>query len=331
MAHYFADDYASDEEKARLFQHGSNGAVVDMITLVKELAERQGVTTVDVIVRVQDAQGQHLGHHCARGGTAHCRAALVRCLMEFTSSQKTLQWVFLDGSDRAGNSPSMIAARHGHALMLTTLATRGASIHLRNNAREGILHQAVQAHSTETLETAFALGAEPDSLDVQHQTPLHYAAYYNDLEACKILLDNLACPSAVDKLQGYTALHVAAKAGYADIVEVLLANDAYPDAETEEGTTALHLAATGGHPAVVALLLGKGANVNSQDSICRTPLHAAARSKKEGALGCVELLLASSHVKPELKDSTWKTAEELAHGQEHVLAAFKRMANLNRD
>lgn len=71
----------AEEEKARLLQHGSNGEVVEMITLVKQLAEREKVTTADVIVQVEDAQGQHLGHYCAKGGTSTCRGKSVatRC------------------------------------------------------------------------------------------------------------------------------------------------------------------------------------------------------------------------------------------------------------
>lgn len=60
---------ATGEEEVRMLQHGNKGKVLDMILLVKQLAEREKVTTADVILQVEDAQGQHLGHYCARGGT----------------------------------------------------------------------------------------------------------------------------------------------------------------------------------------------------------------------------------------------------------------------
>ncbi|KAK7907945.1 hypothetical protein PG985_015248 [Apiospora marii] len=320
MAHF----NATEEEKAYLLQHGNKGKVLEMILLVKQLAEREKVTTAEVIVQVEDAQGQHLGHYCARGGTPQCRAALMRCLLEFTSAQKGLRKLFLDARDRAGNTPLMVGARQGHARMLAMLASHGVLVTTKNNAKETLLHQAVHAHSIDTLEAALRRGADINAGDAQDRTPLHWAAIYNDLLACKRLIRKGAS-LAIQETHGHTVLHIAARSGHLEVASAVLAAGGLTDAQSKGGATALHLAAAWGHPTVVSLLVDNGADVNAQDSACITPLHAAVLSKRDGTFDCIKTLLASSHIKPELKNSMWKTAEELAHGQEDVLALFKRM------
>ncbi|KAK7989102.1 hypothetical protein PG989_009417 [Apiospora arundinis] len=316
------------EDEARLLKHGSNGDVVEMIMLAKELAEKRNITTGEVMVQIEDASGQHLGHHCAKGGAPTHRAALARCLMEFVLSQKVLRKLFLEARDRSGNTTLMIAARQGHARMVALLASQGAFINTKNDAKQTIIHQAVHAHSIETLETAISLGAETDVKDVHDRTPLSHAVHYNDLEACQRLIDKRAGLSATDG-QGNTVLHLAAKAGHLEIVSAILDSGASTDTECNKGTTALHLAAAWGHKAVVALLIDEGADVNAKDSACSTPLHVAVTSRKDGTLDCIEVLLANEHVIPELRDTWWRTAEELAQGREDVLAVFKRMSKSN--
>lgn len=86
-----------------------------------------------------------------------------------------------------------------------------------------------------------------------------------------------------------------------------------------DGTTALHLAAGAGHASVVSLLLQKGAWADAEDSHDETPLHAAA---KRGHVACLDALLQHG-VKPERVNKLGLTAagEALLHG--HVAAAEK--------
>ena len=59
---------------------------------------------------------------------------------------------------------------------------------------------------------------------------------------------------------GDTPLHVAAVRGDTDIVNLLVATGADPNAKGEHGYTPLHEAAAQGHPATVDALLKLGAN-----------------------------------------------------------------------
>ena len=106
------------------------------------------------------------------------------------------------------------------------------------------------------------------------------AARGGDAEAVSA---ELARPGAmvdgIDAL-GLTALHAAAAAGHAPVVELLLAAGAKADkrAILQGGGTALHLAASKGHAKVAELLLGGGASVQAKDKAGWTPLQLAMRA-----------------------------------------------------
>jgi len=74
---------------------------------------------------------------------------------------------------------------------------------------------------------------------------------------------------------GYTALHVAAIAGHANVAEFLLANNANVNAKNMHDYTPLHFAVLEGHQEVVEALLRGGAHVNPRDWESKTPLRLA--------------------------------------------------------
>lgn len=85
-----------------------------------------------------------------------------------------------------------------------------------------------------------------------------------------------------------TPLMVAAKAGNADMVRLLLEKGADPGKVPTEGSTALILASNGGYTPVVELLINKGADVNAGNQFGATPLINAVT---KGHLEIVKLLL----------------------------------------
>jgi uncharacterized protein len=84
-------------------------------------------------------------------------------------------------------------------------------------------------------------------------------------------------------------LLIAALAGQADMVELLLERGADINIRNKRGLTALHAAAYGGNLQVVELLVAKGASVNDSSNLFKmSPLHAAA---EEGHADVVKALL----------------------------------------
>lgn len=64
-----------------------------------------------------------------------------------------------------------------------------------------------------------------------------------------------------------TPLHVAAKWGKANMVGVLLNNNANLESKTRDGLTPLHCAARSGHDSVVDMLLQRGAPISSKTKV----------------------------------------------------------------
>ena len=100
----------------------------------------------------------------------------------------------------------------------------------------------------------------------------------------------------------HTALHLAAAAGHAACVQLLLRSRAEPLATSTGGVTALHLAAQGGgtaHAACAQLLLRYGASARMPDLCGRTAIDCAAAAVYQhgpDASACDELL--ASYVAP---------------------------------
>lgn len=98
---------------------------------------------------------------------------------------------------------------------------------------------------------------------------LRAAASAGDAATCARLLRGLRSVRFSRDELGRTALHLAASAGHAPVVRLLL-NCAAPrevDGPDGAGCTALQRAAAEGHEEVCRLLLARGADVDRQDSV----------------------------------------------------------------
>ena len=111
-----------------------------------------------------------------------------------------------------------------------------------------------------------------DNVDVDQaqgdgSTALHWAAYRDDAEMTRVLLEAGAGVGATTRNGGFTPLLMAARNGSAAIIELLLDSGADLAAPNNAGTTALMLAAAAGKPDAVTVLLEHGADVNAKDTI----------------------------------------------------------------
>ena len=125
---------------------------------------------------------------------------------------------------------------------------------------------------------------EPDHEDV------HAAAKNGDTDEVAALLSMDNRLTRTFDADGWSPLHLAAHYGHADVVSLLLHNNAPVDLRSanQMANTPLHAALAGRRADVVPILLDAGADVNARQHGGWTALHAAAAN---GDRALVELLL----------------------------------------
>jgi ankyrin repeat protein len=112
------------------------------------------------------------------------------------------------------------------------------------------------------------------------ESPLMMAALKGHLEIAKALI---ARNADVNKT-GWTPLHYAATGGHVAIIELLLENHAYIDAESPNATTPLMMAAQYGSTPAVRLLLESGADPGLKNQLGLSAMDFAQRASRPDAV-----------------------------------------------
>ena len=183
----------------------------------------------------------------------------------------------------SGETPLMVAARAGKTEVVKQLLAKKADANKTATRRQTALMWAVAQKHPEVVKVLLASGANiharsetwsqvmavpphgypPYNKAIPHgnDTALLFAARAGDLASAKLLIEAGANVNDADAW-GITVTEFAAHSGYRDIVELLLANNADPNAGTA-GFTALHIAILRRDEKMATALLAKGANPNT--------------------------------------------------------------------
>lgn len=139
-----------------------------------------------------------------------------------------------------------------------------------------------------SLKVAEVLAAWPQTKvelrNDKDESPLMLAALKGHLALVKKLVERDA---DVNKT-GWTALHYAASGGHVQVIDFLLENSAYIDAESPNGTTPLMMAAMYGSPESVKLLIQAGADLNVKNMVGKTALDFAVRADRQNSKELIE-------------------------------------------
>ncbi len=114
------------------------------------------------------------------------------------------------------------------------------------------------------VKDLIAAGADVNAKDVQGNTALDRAAYYDIGECIQILIAAGANVNATSDTE--TPLYNASDSGNAQVVGILLNSGANVNARLKYGSTALMAASSANHPKILNALLVAGADVNLSDT-----------------------------------------------------------------
>uniref|UniRef100_A0A7N6A5M1 Ankyrin repeat domain 52 n=1 Tax=Anabas testudineus TaxID=64144 RepID=A0A7N6A5M1_ANATE len=234
-----------------------------------------------------------------------------------------------DSKDKRGSTALHRGAVLGHDDCVTALLEHKASALCRDTQGRTPLHYAASRGHTEILaslvQAAMATDPQDKLLDNKQYTPLHWAAYKGhedlinwpktplhtaafaeDVAGLQLVLRHGAEINAVDK-SGRSALMVAADKGHSGTVAILL-HRAKADLTLldDNRNTALHLAcskvARNGLATVVQALLSRGATVLAVDEDGHTPALACAPNKD--VADCLALILSTMKPFPQRDPSS---------------------------
>ncbi|NXF96190.1 ANR52 phosphatase, partial [Eubucco bourcierii] len=238
----------------------------------------------DAFVLCRDFKGRTPIHFASACG----HLEVLRTLLQAALSTDPLDSVV----DYSGFSPMHWASYSGHEDCLELLLEHNPFAYLEGNPFTP-LHCAVINNQDGTAEMLVeALGAKiVNSRDAKGRTPLHAAAFADNVHGLQLLLRHQAEVDPTDKL-GRTPLMMASENGHTAAVEFLLyqakANITVLDVNKN---TALHLACSKGHEKCALLILGETQDlglINASNSALQMPLHIAARN---GLASVVQALL----------------------------------------
>ncbi|NXO64337.1 ANR55 protein, partial [Phainopepla nitens] len=152
------------------------------------------------------------------------------------------------------------------------------------------LHWAAFHNRPQHTQTLLHKGADPTLVDKDFKTALHWAVQSGNRILCSIILDHWQGPSIInyDDENGKTCMHIAAAAGYSDIIsELAKVPKCNLQALDVDDRTPLHWAAAAGKADCVQTLLELGIDSSPRDINENTPLTYAIYC---GHTACIKLL-----------------------------------------
>jgi len=240
---------------------------------------------------------------------------LVNALLSLAPEYK----VDVNVTDKNGNTPLYGAAKEGHIdIVEMFLKVNNIDINTQNNLKETALHAAASRGHLEIVKFLLEkLDIDVNAKDIYDRTPLWLVAALNRVGIVEVLLDpKYKVDVNVADQDGYTALHMAARSGYADVVELLL-QVSNVDIKHKDGHTILHMAASEGEAKVAEVILeanNKNIDINGKDADGNTALHLAA---KRGKLPVIQVLLKHEGIQKNKKNKDGKTPLEVAKENNH--------------
>ncbi|XP_072215665.1 ankyrin repeat domain-containing protein 55 isoform X2 [Excalfactoria chinensis] len=194
--------------------------------------------------------------------------------------------------DKNGRLPLHAATAEPDVRLLNVLLQQSNLSEINHQDNEGMtsLHWAAFHNRPQHAQTLLHKGADLTLVDKDFKTALHWAVQSGNRILCSIILDHYQGPSIInyDDENGKTCMHIAAAAGYSDIIsELAKVPECNLQALDVDDRTPLHWAAAAGKADCVQTLLELGIDSSPRDINENTPLTYAVYC---GHTACIKLL-----------------------------------------
>ena len=232
----------------------------------------------DIDVSVRGEQGRTALHWVSADGALD----IVRMLLPHAA---------VDVRDDTGDTPLILACRHGHGSTARELIIGGSDVNATGRCGRCALHHACATGMASTVQLILELNADYDAVDADANSPLLLAASAgsDDVIAllvragCNVNVVGAGCMTALCHVADHCSVHTAillldsgalpdadystdpplvcaARRGHTDLVQALLAHGSRTERVDTHGRTALLWAAQGGYVDIVKALIAYGAD-----------------------------------------------------------------------
>lgn len=147
-----------------------------------------------------------------------------------------------------------VAVRNDHYKVVELLLNENADVNVRKDDDKTPLHL---CRSKQIYKLLMRHGSDATLLFKNKNTLLHQAATHNRIEIAECFLEDYSNDVDILNEDGQTALHIAAKEGFEDMVKLLIDNKADINKEDKKSNTPLHYAVNKGYRKIVKILLEK--------------------------------------------------------------------------
>lgn len=226
--------------------------------------------------------------------------------------------------DKNGRLPLHAATAETDVRLLGVLLQQSTLSEINHQDNEGMtsLHWSAFHNRPAHAQILLQKGADPTLVDKDFKTALHWAVQSGNRLLCSIILDHDQGQSIInyDDENGKTCLHIAAAAGFSDIIcELARVPECNLQALDVDDRTPMHWAAAAGRADCVQTLMQLGVDSSPRDINENTPLTYAMYC---GHTACIKLL--------SLENSKPEPAQHLPSVNHRILKKEGRFSMLHQ-
>ena len=182
------------------------------------------------------------------------------------------------------------AIRTDNQWAVTDLLKRGMDIDTVSPEGETLLMLASREGKPSVVKVILAGKPKIQTKSPRGESALMLLCLKGELELAKMLIKR----DADINHPGWTPLHYAATGGHTAIIQLLLDESAYIDAESPNGSTPLMMAARYGNDKAVQLLLSEGADHQLKNQLGLTALDFAVQGRRPESIKLLQSLSSST-------------------------------------